>query len=154
MMAKMAEESIRHFFDALERHDIDGACRYIGEGFSVEAPNHYPLSFKDWCRAQQAMWRAFPDLRYDATGITQTLSTGEATVRISGTFENDLVLPFSGIPVRRATGEHMVLPPERLGFTLEWGEILTIRTESLTGFGLLGFVREVGLELPPPGIMG
>lgn len=153
-MAELATDSIRLFFEAMERHDLEEATRYIGEGFSVEAPGHYPLSFKDFCRAQQAVWRAFPDLRYDVTDIRQSLSLGEATVRLSGTFRHDLAMPFADLPVFPATGERIALPPERLGFTLEWGEILTVRTESLTGFGLLGVIRQAGAVLPPPGIMG
>ncbi|WP_373047297.1 hypothetical protein [Vulgatibacter sp.] len=147
-------DSIRLFFEALERHDIREAMRWTGEGFSVEAPGHFPLSNKDFCAIQQAVWRAFPDLRYDAEAIRQSLSLGEATVRISGTFLHDLALPWPEIPVIVATGERIALPPERLGFTLEWGEILTVRTESLSAMGLLGVLQPVGVTVPPPGIMG
>lgn len=147
-------DAIRLFFDALERHDIEAAMRFTGEGFSVEAPGHYPLSFKDFCKSQIAVWKAFPDLRYNATDIRQTLSIGEATVRITGTFAHELALPWSGIPLVNPTGARIALPPERLGFTLEWGEILTVRTESLTAYGLLGVLREAGVSMPPPGIMG
>ena len=147
-------DSIRRFFDALERHDLEEAVRYTGVGFTVEAPGHFPLSFKDFCRTQLAVWRAFPDLRYNATDIRQTLSLGEATVRITGTFLHDLALPWQSIPVVPATGRRIALPPERLGFTLEWGEILTVRTESLSALGLLGVLRPVGVTVPPPGIMG
>ena len=147
-------DSIRRFFDALEAHDIEAAMRVTGEGFSVEAPGHYPLSLKDFCKTQLAVWAAFPDLRYDATDMRETLSIGEATVRLSGTFLHDLALPWTDIPVIPCTGERIALPPERIGFTLEWGEILTVRTESLTAFGLLGELQPVGVTVPPPGIMG
>ena len=83
-------DSIRRFFDALEAHDIEAAMRVTGEGFSVEAPGHYPLSLKDFCKTQLAVWAAFPDLRYGASDIRETLSIGEATVRLSGTFLHDL----------------------------------------------------------------
>ena len=147
-------DSIRLFFDALERHDIEEAMRWTGTGFSVEAPGHFPLSFADFCKVQQAVWRSFPDLRYNATDIRQTMSLGEATVRIAGTFVHDLALPWKDIPVIPASGRSIALPPERLGFTLEWGEILTVRTESLSALGLLGVLRPVGVTVPPPGIMG
>lgn len=148
-----AAESIRRFFDALERHDLEEAARYTGEGFSVQVPGGYPLGFKDWCRAQSALWDAFPDLSYNAEEIRQSLSLGSASIQIVGTFRHDLALPFSGLPVFDATGTHLSLPREKLGFTLEWGEILTVRSDP-TGLGLLGPLYEVGATLPPPGIMG
>lgn len=147
-------DTIRRFFEALERHDLDAAMELTGEGFAVEAPGHFPLGYKDFCRAQLAVWQSFPDLRYNARVLRETLSIGEATVRITGTFLHDLALPWTTIPVIPATGERVELPEERLGFTLEWGEILTVRTQSPSAFGLLGPVRLAGATLPPPGIMG
>ena len=147
-------DSIRRFFEALERHDLEAAIQLVGEGFTVQAPGHFPLSFKDYCRAQLAVWRSFPDLSYNASGIQESLSLGSANVRITGTVRHDLAMPWTDMQVAPATGQRIALPPERLGFTLEWGEILTIRTQSPTAYGLLGVVREAGLVLPPPGIMG
>lgn len=154
MPVEHAVTTIRRFFEALERHDLEEAARYTGEGFSVQAPGGYPLQFKDFCRAQEALWTAFPDLSYDVREVRQSLSLGSASIRLTGTFLHDLALPFRGLPPIEATGACFSLPRERLGFTLEWGEILTIRTESPTGYGLLGPLFELGAVLPPPGIMG
>ncbi len=150
----MRNDAIRLFFDALEAHDLDMAMRLVGEGFSVEAPGHFPLSFKDFCMAQKAIWYAFPDLRYNVQEIEQTPSIGRATVQLTGTFLHDLALPWRDMPILPCTGEHIVLPREVLGFTLEWGEILTVRTTSDTALGLLGMASQAGATLPPPGIMG
>jgi len=150
----MQTEAIRLFFEALEAHDIEAAMRLVGENFTMEAPGHFQLGFKDFCMAQKAVWYAFPDLRYDATEIEQTPSIGSAVVHVTGTFLHDLALPWKDLPIVECTGERIALPPERLGFTLEWGEILSIRTQSPTAFGLLGPVRTAGVTLPPPGIMG
>lgn len=154
MPVEHAVTTIRRFFEALERHDLEEAMRYTGEGFSVQVAGGYPLGFKDYCRAQTALWTAFPDLRYDVRDVKQSLSLGSASVQLSGTFRDDLALPFANLPIFPATGERIELPRERLGFTLEWGEILTVRTESSTGYGLLGPLYTVGAVLPPPGIMG
>jgi len=147
-------DTIRRFFDALEAHDLDAAMRLTGSGFSVEAPGHYPLSAADFCKTQRAIWAAFPDLTYNARDIRETLSLGEATVQLSGTFLHDLALPWTDIPVVPCNGKRLTLPPERIGFTLEWGEILSVRTVSLTAYGLLGVLEPVGVTVPPPGIMG
>jgi hypothetical protein len=114
----------------------------------------FPLSTKDWMKAQLALWTAFPDLSYQAQVLSQTPSSGEASVQLQGTFLRDLALPFSGLPVYPATGERFSLPRERLGLTLEWGEILSVRSESPTALGLLGPIALAGATLPPPGIMG
>lgn len=150
----MQIDAVRLFLEALEAHDIDAAMRLVGETFTVEAPGHYQLGFKDFCMTQKALWYAYPDLRYNATDIEQTPSLGRATVHMVGTFVHDLALPWRDMPIVPCTGELVRLPPERLGFTLEWGEILSIRTESETGFGLLGPVRTAGVQLPPPGLLG
>ncbi|AKU92261.1 hypothetical protein AKJ08_2648 [Vulgatibacter incomptus] len=138
----------------MDHHDEDLAAEQVGGGFAVDSPGHYPLGFRDFWRSQLALWEAFPDLWNHAHDIHEGFAAGSAIIQLTGTFVRDLDMPWHEFPLIQATGERIVLPPERLEFTLEYGEILSIRNVSPDGVGLLGILAVEGITLPPPGIMG
>ena len=139
--------------DAFETGDDDLIRKYLSPDFRFDSPQlQRPAVADEWLGISR-LWRvAFPDLRYNfkISVIDEKEQVIMFTTKITGTHNGFLdlgnVVP-EGMVVR-PTGKRFSLPEENGFVYLRGGKVDRIRVESNENTGILGILKQLGIEIP------
>lgn len=145
------EDVVRSFLSEFETSGVDPASAYVADDFVLATTNPPTTGGRDAFIGQGMLIKeAMPDYQWNVQNLSvagdevtvDSLWTGTHT----GTFRLSMVMP--GAPDVPATGI-AVQVADRFIFTVRGDQLAGMTIDSPQGGGMLGFLQQVGVDLPP-----
>ncbi len=146
-------ETVEAFMIALESKDFEKARGMLADDFLFSGWTPQPLDTYGFMNVMQGLREGIPNLSYhyeavESTGDVEGVGEVKATIKVTGTQTDGFILPALGLPPIPQTARSISLPQEHWIFTLENGKIARITTERVSGGGIQGLLRQLGIEIP------
>jgi predicted ester cyclase len=141
-------EMTNKLFQAIEGKDKKTAATYLTDHFTFSGPVPQPISGTEWLNMQQALSRAFPDWKFNATDLREEGGKVQANVQITGTHTGELDLSSLGLPNVPATGKKIKLPREAITLSMSDGRFSSLVNTPTPGGGVMGILSQLGVKVP------
>ncbi len=130
-----------------ENGDIAGICEHLGDDFIYSDTLLQQLDKRGLCELLAAIMRAFPGM---ATNLKIIAENPEGILTlISPVATHTGILTYPGITAIEPTGTTVALPPCPLFFIFSEEKVAKMRLEDVSGGGMIGILKALGIELPP-----
>ena len=143
-------ETVQAFITALETGDTSMALALLSDDFTYSGKAPYPTDRRAFVTLFNACYMAMPDLRFNPRGLATVGSVVTVTTRITGTHIDVLALPYLGTAPALPTGAKIVLPEERVTFTVKESKIASLCVMPIQGGGFPGIFTQLGVSLAQP----
>ena len=143
-----ALEMANKLFQAIEAKDTTAAAKLISDDFTFSGPVPQPISGAEWLGMQQALGKAFPDWKFNASDLREEGGKVRGAVQITGTQKGELDLTALGMPNVLATGKAIKLPREEITLTVSGGKFTSLSTAATEGAGVMGILSQLGVKVP------
>lgn len=145
-------QTVEAFTSALEAGDFETAAAYLADDFQFTS-TMMPRAFgaQEWLAQSRALKAGVPDLSYNFRIEEIRDNSARVSGQLTGTHTNDLDLTAMGIGVVPAT--NIAFSAEREvseGSVDADGRIQYIHLNSTPESGMLGMLKQLGLERPAP----
>jgi predicted ester cyclase len=145
------EEITRAIYAALDSGDLDTLASHLSDDFVFSGPTPEPISGEQWIGMQRLLLNAFPDWSFNLSGVQVTGNVARTTHQITGTHSGDLDLAPLGLGVIPATGKSVKLPVEQVVLTFEGDKAVRLEADASPETGVPGLLKQLGVQMPPPG---
>ena len=149
-----ATEIVTAFMEALEFKKFDKAAAYLSDNFQFSGSPPLSLNKDKFISYSSALATGMSNLSYhfhDIREVVESLGEGNrvrATIQMTGTHTNDFQVLLLGFPPIPATNKSVLLPEEHWDYALKDNTITFIRTEHVSGGGIVGILEQLGIDIP------
>lgn len=136
------------FLVAFKAGDMKKCRSFLADGFTFTGPVPEPASADQWMGIVTGMKAAFPDINYNINITGMDGNKVMTTTQLTGTHTADWDLSAMGMGVIPATGKSFSNPKEEGVMTIENGKITSYHIDAKEGSGVLGVLKQIGVEMP------
>jgi predicted ester cyclase len=137
------------YLAALASHDVDDLAALTADDLRFISPVG-ELRKAEFLALMRGLFAGFPDWTFDHGRLRMGWDHATVELRMQGTHTGTLELPVPGLPAIPPSGKVVVLPSQRVQYTLSQGRIVRIEPEPVPGGGIISGVLEQ-LGVSPPG---
>lgn len=147
-----AAETVRAAFAAVEAGDLAKLADLVSDDMEFSGPVPEPIGKEQWLGMQGLLLAAFPDWSFNLEDVKEEGNVATTTHHITGTHTGNLDLSPMGMPTIPATGKAIKLPVEHAECTVEGGKLIKLHVgDDNPDGGVPGILKQLGVEMPPPG---
>jgi predicted ester cyclase len=143
-----ALEMASKLFQAIEAKDTTAAAKLLSDDFTFSGPVPQPISGREWLAMHQSLSKAFPDWKFNVTGLREEGGKVRGAIQITGTHKGELALSAVGMPKLPATGKAIKLPREEITLTVSNGRFTSLNSPAIVGGGVMGILSQLGVKVP------
>ncbi|MDP4116438.1 MAG: ester cyclase [Bacteroidota bacterium] len=139
---------VEDFLQAIERNDFTKAETYLARDFKVTGVAPDPLGANEFLGLHRAFNKGMPDFRFNYKIGKDKNNVVDLKVRLTGTHTKEMPAPIPGLHNITATNKSIKMPEEPIRVTIKDKKITTLHLEQVTGGGLTGLLKQIGVEMP------
>jgi hypothetical protein len=139
---------VEDFLTAIERNDFTRAETYLSNDFTVTGVAPEALTAKEYLDVHKALGKGMPDLIFNYKILRDRNNVVDLKVKITGTHSKEMPAPLPGMTNIPATNKFVRMPEESMKFTVKDKKLTTLHLDKVTGGGLTGILKQIGVEIP------
>ncbi len=137
---------VRRVMSAIEGGDFAAARALLHDDFTFSGPVPQPIGPDAWLGVHQALYAAMPDLRFNATNVTEEGQTVRFNVGLAMTHTGTLSIPALGITGLKPTNKSIKLPPESATVVVRDGKLASWSNVTPANGGVPRILAEAGAQ--------
>ncbi|MGE5401981.1 MAG: ester cyclase [Ignavibacteriales bacterium] len=141
-------DMVEEFLTAIEKNNFPRAESYLSENFKVTGVGPEPLGMREFLGVHRALGKGMPDFRFNYRIVKEKGNKVNLTVKITGTHSMEMPAPVPGLKNIAPTNKTVTMPEEPLEITVSGSKIEKLQLEHVTGGGLQGILRQLGVKMP------
>jgi predicted ester cyclase len=141
---------VKSYMIALEGKNFDYVRDNTSDDMLFSGPIPQPIGKRDYMEMYRALFRAFPDWRYNLSNFKQVGNRVFFHARATATHSGVLDLPDMDIHNYQPTGKHLQLPSQEIIVELRDGKVARIELTKVEGGGLNDLLEKVGYHVSQP----
>jgi predicted ester cyclase len=142
----MIPPALMTYMDGLKNHDVAKVAEVVAEDLVFVSAGRR-LNRAQFLEMLRALYRAFPDWRYEHTEPSQRGDEFVVRWRQGGTHLATWRMP--GLPPLEATGRTVRIPAQDFFYTIQEDLLVKIRPDPIPGGAPLGILQQLGVDKPP-----
>jgi hypothetical protein len=142
--AASAAGVVKQVMSAIEGGDFPAARVLLHDDFEFSGPVPQPIGPEAWLGVHRALYAAMPDLRFNATNITDDGHTVRFNVALTMHHTGTLALPALGVADLAPTNKSIALPPESATVVVRNGRLTSWSNVTPADGGVARILAEAG----------
>jgi hypothetical protein len=139
---------VEEFLTAIERNDFVKAESFLAKDFKVTGVAPEPLGAREFLGVHKAFNKGMPDFSFNYKIGSESKNLVDLKVSLSGTHTKEMPAPAPGMNSIPATNKSVKMPEEKVRITIQDNKIANLHLEKVTGGGLPGLLKQIGVEIP------
>jgi hypothetical protein len=142
--ATSAAGVVKQVMSAIEGGDFPVARALLRDDFEFSGPVPQPIGPEAWLGVHRALYAAMPDLRFNATNLTDDGHTVRFNVALTMHHTGTLALPALGVADLAPTNKSIALPPESATVVVRDGKLASWSNVTPADGGVARILAEAG----------
>ncbi len=139
---------VRNFMNTLETNDLDNTSSYLADNFIFSGWTPDPLNKADFLGLISGLKEGIPGLIFNLHNVQEHDAEISGTIKVTGYQTDSFILPMLGTPPIPQTANSISMPAEDVAYRLDHGQIINFTVQHVTGGGVHGLIRQLGIDLP------
>lgn len=139
-------EIVKMFMNALEANEFETAIEYLAADFLFSGWTPQPLNKEGFMAVIEGLKDGMPGLIFNLHNVQDEENHVTGTLHITGYQTNSFALPQLNLPHIPQMARSVSLPTEDVEYSLENGQIESMRVQQVTDGGLKGLLHQLGTD--------